>query len=394
MPTFSRFAAFAYLILAITVPTAAQRPADDWTRFLERSEGWLGADGIYSVDMNADAKTADYADPAAPVKLFLFSDTIAGTTRDEAREFDKKVMTNHSFAILADDAPNPGAAEFVWHEPGDVREPGDRPRNVVDGYYWLQDGIRYGDKLWLTAILVGRAWKPDRIDALSFPVDPQTHRPDFSDPKVDDRAPLSLRTDDAQVVLGAAINDETDDGYLYVYGYVDRFREGSRKDAVVARVTRERLEEWDQWTFFDGREWRPELETLLDPNAVLAAAVSAEFSVTRVPAGESAGKWLLVYTPRAISEKVAFRVGDSPVGPFGEEHVFWSSTVPEELPGVRCYNAKAHPALSGPDALLVSYNVNRLGDEAHKPAEYRPRFLWLDWKTIDDAVRADDHDRR
>ena len=40
------------------------------------------------------------------------------------------------------------------------------------------------------------------------------------------------------------------------------------------------------------------------------------------------------------------------------------------------YNAKAHPALSGPNELLITYNVN--GEDCFVYGDtYRPRFLRL-----------------
>ena len=373
-------------LATLTTSARAQRPADDWTALFERREGWLGADGIYSVDLNRDVKEASVHSDASPRTLFIFSDTIGGTTRSEGREYDRIAMTNHSFAILNSNEPAPEKTTFVWHKPGDARKPGERPDNIVEGRYWLQDGVRYGDRLWLTALLVGKGWKPDRVDALSFPLDPETLVPDFSRPRLDVNAPLSLRTDDAQIVMGAAICDDARDGCLYVFGYVDRFREFSRKDVVVARVPQDKLEAYDEWRFFNGHDWVADMNALFAREAALARGVSTEFSVSRIPGGQAAGKWLLVYTPGTMSPNCAFRVGDAPYGPFGRERVFWRSNVPEELEHVQCYNAKAHPIFCDERGVLTSYNVNRLGDVAKKPAEYRPRFVWLDWETIENAV--------
>lgn len=378
-----------FLLLSYFVPatTWAQRSAEDWNRLLERREGWLGADGIYMIDLNRDVKTDVSSSEATPQTLFVFSDTISGETKENGKEYGRIVMTNHSFGLLTAAEPRENAMTFVWSRPENGKKTNERPRNIVDGRYWLQDGVRYGDHVWLTAILVGASWKPERIDALSFPLDPTTGIPDFSHPSLDTKAPLSLRTNDAQVVMGAAICDDADDGFLYVFGYVDRFREFSRKDAVVARVRRDRLEAYDEWRFFDGIDWKEGIDTLLEKDAVVARGVSTEYSISRISHGDASGKWLMVYTPGTISNKVAFRVGETPYGPFGKERVFWRSTIPQEIEHVRCYNAKAHPVVSDDQGILVSFNVNRLGELAKKPAEYRPRFVWLDWTTVEKATR-------
>ena len=382
---------FLFFLFSLAVPTStsAQRPAEEWNRLLERREGWLGADGVYMIDLNFDVKSDVSSDEATPRTLFVFSDTISGETKENGKEYGRIAMTNHSFGLLTATEPRENAMSFFWRKQDDANTSDERPRNIVDGRYWLQDGVRYGDRLWLTAILVGAGWKPDRIDALSFPLDRTSNIPDFSRPSLDTKAPLSLRTNDAQVVMGAAICDDANDGFLYVFGYVDRLREFSRKDAVVARVPRDRLEDYDEWRFYDGTDWQEGIETLLDKDAVVARGVSTEYSVSQIPHGEASGKWLMVYTPGTISEKVAFRIGKTPFGPFGKERVFWRSTIPQEMERVRCYNAKAHPIVSDDKGILVSFNVNRLGDIAKKPAEYRPRFLWLDWQTVEKAARDD-----
>ena len=382
---------FLFLLVALVVNSSvlAQHPAAEWDRLFERRQGWLGADGIYTVDLNHDVRSNSAPLDAPPRTLFIFSDTISGNTKENGENYDQIFMTNHSFGLLTSKSPRKDAMTFVWRKQ-DGKESSDKnPQNIVNGLYWLQDGVRYGNRLWLTAILVGDAWKPKRIDALSFPIDALTCEPDFSTPSLDVEAPLSLRTNNEQIVMGAAICDDADDGFLYVFGYVDRLRNFSRKDAVVARVPRERLEDYDEWRFYNGTEWEKALNTLVNERATIVRNVSTEFSISKIQRGEAAGKWLMVYTPGTISEKVAFRIGATPYGPFGEEHVFWSSTVTQEMKQVRCYNAKAHPTISDDHGVLVSINVNRLGEIAQKPSEYRPRFVWLDWQTVEKAARED-----
>ncbi len=56
-------------------------------------------------------------------------------------------------------------------------------------------------------------------------------------------------------------------------------------------------------------------------------------------------------------------------------------TAPEDgiSPNTYTYNAKAHPHLSTPDRLLISYNVNTFDFFEHfsNADIYRPRFVWL-----------------
>lgn len=359
------------------------KSSKEWDALFVRTQGWLGADGIYSLDLNRDSLSDQKETDKPALNLFWFSDTFWGQTRHGGKEYGERKMINHSFAVLQGTEPEPDNIDFICNREQSALY----AENVIPGHYWLQDGIRLGSKIWISAILVGDAWKPQRIDALTIDIDPATGRPDFSTAKVDVQAPLSIKTDDAILDWGVAICDESNDGYVYVYGYVDRLREFSRKDLVAARVPRDRFLEYDCWRYYDGKSWSDNPNVVFNPHAALARSVSTEFSVTPIPFGKERGKYLLVYTPGTIGSKIAYRVADSPVGPFSAEIVFYESKAPQELPGVRCYNAKAHPIFANEKSLLVSYNVNRLGDMAHKPAEYRPRFVWLDWNEIETGSR-------
>ena len=370
----------ALFLLAGTPSASAQEEAREWDAVFERQEGWLGADGIYSVDLGKDARNNLPSSSKEGAALFIFSDTFAGTTTNNGREYDRVVMTNHSFGIMKDYVPSRENVSFIWRKPGGDAE---SPQNVVDGHYWLQDAMRYGDQLWLTAILVGDAWKPKGIHALVFPIDADTKRPDFSRPTLQEHAPLCYDAQDKTLILGSALCDDSGDDFIYVFGYVDHPKEGSRKDLVVARAPRNDFQNYPRWSFYSGGEWRGELSALLSEDATLLKNISAEFSISRIPAGKAKEKWLIVYTPGTISNKIAFRVANTPLGPFSEERVFYRSSIPNETPGLHCYNAKAHPIFASEKGILVSYNVNRLGSLPRNPYEYRPRFVWLSWETID-----------
>lgn len=418
----------------------AQEEAPDWDALFERRDGWLAADGIYSVELGRDAASqaaAKVAPQAAPksVKLdanspvspdpdvsaprrtlFIFSDTFGGSTQNAGRDFDEIKMSNHSFAVLSGSAPEPSEIDFFWRRKAESKEfaptkvkseatqnaqnkqIGENsqsseekperlaPRNPLGVDRWLQDGVVWRDRVWLSALLVGAGWKPERVDAVSLGLD-ANGSPDFNDVLIDETAPLSFRTETAQVVFGAAICDDADDGFLYVFGYLDRFDVGSRKDLVVARAPRASFGDFSTWRYFDGRAWSPNVADAARPEAGLVERVSTEFSVSKIPSGANAGRYLLLYTPGVIGNEIAFRVGDAPWGPFGPETVFYRSTVPRQFErGVRCYNAKAHPAFGDDEKILVSYNVNRLGTLPRRPAEYRPRFVWLRYSTVDAAT--------
>ena len=277
----------------------AQEEAPEWDALLERHDGWLAADGIYSVELGRDAadKNAPNAvkidansptlpnltaltAPTARKTLFLFSDTFGGSTKNAGRDFGERTMTNHSFAVLTGTAPNPANIAFFWRREAGNGEfaptkqdsrPSESaqnkkksenseekptlperlaPHNPLGVDRWLQDGVVWRGRVWTSALLVGAGWKPERVDAVSLGLD-SNGSPDFNDVRLDETAPLSFKTEKTQVVFGAAICDDAEDGFLYVFGYLDRFDVGSRKDLVVARAPRASFDDFS--TFAVGR---------------------------------------------------------------------------------------------------------------------------------------------
>jgi hypothetical protein len=100
--------------------------------------------------------------------------------------------------------------------------------------------------------------------------------------------------------------------------------------------------------------------------------LSTEFSVTPLPDG----RFLLAYQKLGIGQETAVRLGPSPTGPFGPAVTLWTCPEADLDPDIYCYNAKAHPHLSEPGELLISYNVNTFDFADHVHADiYRPRFI-------------------
>ena len=90
------------------------------------------------------------------------------------------------------------------------------------------------------------------------------------------------------------------------------------------------------------------------------------------------GKYILVFQVMGLSDKVGVRIGDSPVCPFSDIIEVWKA--PEWQKGLWTYNAKAHPNLSKPGELLISYNTITADfwNDIQKDATiYHPRFIRL-----------------
>lgn len=89
------------------------------------------------------------------------------------------------------------------------------------------------------------------------------------------------------------------------------------------------------------------------------------------------GKYIVVFTEYTNSPIVSCRIADSPVGPFSDIIRLYHCPEPEFGYSIYTYNAKAHPSLSEPGRLLVSYNTNACSMAANqeKAMIYSPRFI-------------------
>jgi len=346
--------------------------AERFTKMFDRSEIWLGADGIYSIPLNGNDSWGNANKETGT--LFVFSDTMVGTADPETKRFRDANMVNHSAAILSNVEP-PQAAEqehtiqFFYGRNGDMSR-----TNLFGKRYWLQDGIAIDGKVYLTAMIPGAQWKPTQIDLISVPI-VSSDTLDWAKATITEKFPAVFAENELyHAVFGIGILDHiARDGYIYVYGYRDTLRTG-QKFLIAARVKPESFANADEWRFWDGKEWVSDITVTFRDEALLAERISTELSVT--PIGED--RYLLVYMQSVMSDRLAYKVGSSPIGPFGEAVIFHRAPEPTEMgPPIYSYNAKAHPHLSAPGLLLISYNVNRLRSLPQTTNDYRPRFVEL-----------------
>jgi hypothetical protein len=145
-------------------------------------------------------------------------------------------------------------------------------------------------------------------------------------------------------------------------------------ETAVARVKPEQFEDMSAWRFWTGKEWSPDIDKV----ASLGLG-GAEMSVTPIETGLFKGKYLMI--AKIITDNLFYRVGDTPWGPFSEPYRLPYKTPEEKQYGFPCYtyNAKAHPHLSEPGRLLISYNVNDPKKSRDVTGLYQPRFVWLDY---------------
>lgn len=354
--------------------------APQWSDLFKRYDGWTGADGIYAVPLSG-YEAPGKADETR--NLLLFSDTFIGQVDRETMQRRDFGMINNSLSLLNGGEPDASQLHFVWGKNGDgsrsavftPETPNTRGKRC---WYWLQDGVFLNGNIYILPMVIesdpsgkeGFSFRLNGLSMIKIPVDSdvpvlQEHT------QVD--TPL-LHTDESRTLyFGAGIMPNTveagapePDGYVYVYG---RYEQGEIKLAV-ARVKVEDFEDFSQWRFWDGEDWSSSIE-----DTVPLGRGGPELSVTPVPDGPLAGKYLMV--SMHVERDLYIRIGESPVGPFGPRINIYHTHEPDAGQKIYTYNAKAHPSLSEPDGWLISYNVNSTGWQNHidNGDIYRPRFL-------------------
>lgn len=362
---------------------ATDAPA--WAEMLKQDSGWIGADGIYCVPMDGVEKEGSAKDKET---LFWFSDNIWGRVSGDTIEGDWQ-MANNSVAYMQSDIA--GKGNMTFHRSTDKEgktastfSP-NTPNAKPGEYYWLGDGF-FNHARDSTIYIFG--YRIINVpDAGIYPFDdvgvsliaiPKGSRPPFVEHRQMD-TPLFLKDSRGRgkVVFGISVLANTvgagapkPDGYIYVYGV-----RGMYKELLVARVPDRAFEDFAQWTYWDGKNWQSDIHNA----ASLANMVANEMSVSFM----DDGRVIAVYQPGSNSPDVMVMAGKAPEGPFQLPKKIWSTSEIYEDLDFYTYNAKAHPHLSKPGELLISYNVNSFdfADDIKKhPHHLRPRFFTLQYK--------------
>jgi hypothetical protein len=364
----------------------------DYTALLSRYNGWTGADGIYTV--NLDGKDYDYErDKSKQDTFFVFSDTIISKV-DALTDLRSDVyMINNTSAVLNGGAPDPTKIKFKI-QPKDGKTANIVPNPAIPAtkagkniYYWLGDTFVIGDYLYVYALRidsVNTMFGFEQVGADLARYDIVDGAVNYNSLKIinDDKKRLCNISDPkAEYYFGGAVYQSTEDagvmnpdGYIYVYGYQDV--ENLGRELVVSRVKPENIENFDAYEYLDSNgKWVSEAPSKF---MYLEDDVAPECSVTQIQSGENKGKYLFVWSYLTNSATIKASISDAPYTPFENDTTIFNhdTCLTTVGTGNNTYNAKAHPALSGPDEVIISYNVN--GSDCFKYGDiYRPRFLRL-----------------
>ncbi len=313
-------------------------PAAEIDERFQRTDGWIGGDGGFSIPLSAERTLWLFADTWVG-KLDAGSRAGAGLVNNTAA-----VQTGHGgaasleFTVARDSAGQP-VALFT---PADGK-----------GWLWPQAGVRLGDKLAVFFLQVEKTGEEGAFGFRSIglwlgwienPDDPPqqwkvTYQP----------VAATEFSKERWLAFGAAILAE--DELLYVYGIDEKPGAVAGKHLIIARVARDRLAEDSAWEFWGESGWQRDFRRV----SHLADGLANELSVTWLP---SADCYALVYNEIGISPWIAVRTATSPVGPWSDPVRVYRCPEADDARKVFCYGAKAHPRLAGPNELVIEYFAN------------------------------------
>ena len=351
------------LAVALAAPpelpaVVSAEPAAELNAKFRRTDGWVGADGAYSVALS-DQKF-----------LWLFSDTLVGSINDGKRKL--QTLVNNSVGVQAG-----RGADFTTSFA--IRKTADgKPRAVFappdgKGFFWLQAGVRVGGKLY---VFLPRVETTGKGGAFGFKhvgqwlgvvespaADPTEWKVAYSELPFADFAGERKRS------FGlAAVRDGE---FVYVYGYEETAgKPFPNRRLVLARVPAKQLADFGAWRFYSGGQWKAEASNLTP----LADHIGTEGSVSYIPGLK---RYAMVYTENGLGDRIVGRFAESPVGPWSESVLFYRCPEMRQNKKVFSYAAKAHPQLSGENELVITYCVNafELGAVLNDAMLYWPDFV-------------------
>ena len=332
-------------------------PASEWSAKFAGTEGWIGGDGVYSVQIG----------PRRVV--WFFGDTILGKVKD-GRRVDA-VMVNNTVGVQSDRATD-APIRFVAGrdkvgKPAAVFLPADGK-----GWFWPLAPVPVGERLIVFLTQIEKAGEGvfgfKQIGQVLAVVENPREEPEKWRTR-QHKVPFSKEEASGERSWGAAALVK--DGYLYVYGCDEPRHKGTTtKHMVLARVPVARVEDFTAWRFRtqDGWSAKP------DEAAQLASRVANEYTVTPLP--DSHG-YVAVCTENGLSERIVARFAPAPEGPWSDAVLLYKCPEMHADKGLMTYAGKAHAWAAGTNELVVSYCVNpwQFGRLFEDEKLYRPKFV-------------------
>ncbi|MGJ6980220.1 hypothetical protein ACSDQ9_06775 [Aestuariimicrobium soli] len=309
----------------------------------DNHRGWAASDGVYSAEL-----------PGHQV-VWLMNDTFLGPVNSDESMTSPGFIHGSILPATDEGVPITTITGGTQEAPESIASPPDSVNG--DPWYWNADGIVDGGQL---RVFQGRIGMTDGTPPWNFGwlgSDIVTYTSDFKVEKVTRTygEPGGVNWGNEVIRCG---------GYLYIYGL---------KDSVMhlARARVGHLIDHD-WQFWTGEGWSDDEHA----SAPILPDLGASYSVTPM-----AGQFVLTTTAAGIftDHRVYVATAPTPYGPFSDRVAVY--TAPEGGQGnlYAPYNVAAHPTISKPGELVISYNVNSgVGDDLLANANNnRPRFVTI-----------------
>jgi hypothetical protein len=332
---------------------------------------WAGGDGVSAVRLSASQIAWFFADtylgPAGPsigyshLGGFLHNSVVMQTTEHHRT----------SFVTLTGGHACPGPTAFGRAESVIQAPTTDRGQER----YWDGDGMRVGD----TVVKFYNLYQPGPFPFVAlgtviarFPVSKLSaagHGPRYGAvirPKLTQLPTYTPPDGGTPIIWGSALLASGPAGpagqpgqTIYVYGWQSPYSSSTNQQLYLARVSAARLADFGAWQFYSQGRWVDSQSRALPVEPLLGNLdVPSGFSVV-----QEAGQYWLIQAPGAGDPDILAYPGPTPWGPFDN----WHPIVLYRAPGIGLnmandyrvmYEARAEPALSTSQALVISYNVN------------------------------------
>jgi Domain of unknown function (DUF4185) len=325
-----------------------------------QTEGWIGADGAFSVPLS-ETRTA-----------WLFSDTWVGKIEDGKR---KPVgLVNNTVGIQ--EGAGAGADMKVTFAIGQDGKGKHRAIFVPPdgkGWFWLFGGLHVDGQL---HVFLPRLEKSGSGGAFGFkgldlwlgtvsnPLDDPT-KWKIAYQKV----PFARFDKTPRRSFGSAVLRV--DKFVLIYGYEEKpTKPFPTRKLLIARAPADKLADFDSWRFFSNGEWKADVEAA----TAQIDGLGTEFSVSYFP---GLRKYALVTTENGLSDKITGRFATSPEGPWSAPVVLYTCPEMKKDRKVFTYAGKAHPHLSTGNDIVITYAVNsyELAPVINNAELYWPRFV-------------------
>ncbi len=360
-------------------PLNAPCLAESWSSGFTRTSGWTGADGAATIPLPGNRT------------LWLFGDTWIGPVID-GRHAEGSAMVNNTIAICPTQAtaPSPDQFRFFWGERNGKPAAWSIPTQP-EQWFWPASGgtiCRGPDGRDRLLLFMARISRIDQSDSVWNFRGRGTTLLSISNPSEDPVRWQSVQTPISDIIPGGP--DLTwgtatwlaPDQLLYIYGI-----DGTNtlnKQLLLARVPAADAETISAWQYRtrEGGSGRS------SEAAPIAENLTSEISIHLMKLN-GRPRFVVIQSEPPLGAGIMARTAAAPEGPWSNPNKLYTCPEPATDSRMMIYSAKAHPELSPPGELLVSYSVNSTDfwDVAAHADKYRPRFVRIPLAAIEHAAK-------